>query len=179
MSCAVRLTSPTATCRVARRRGRPYTQCTTGLRARAWWVIRKEGYFTLEKLLFSVADGSERDATANLQKYISALERVGVLARLERREPGAAATSNGHVVWRLVRDLGRKAPVWRSVQQVLFDPNSGALIPVLAAVPAAVPAPAPSPAAAPAAAPAPGSAPAPAPAPALAAAPAPVLEAQT
>lgn len=154
MSCAVSLIklAATATCRVARRRGRPHAQCSTGLRARAWWVIRKERLFTLEKLLFSVADGSERDATANLQKYISALERVGVLVRLARRALGTTATNNGHghVVWRLVRDLGRQAPVWRSVQKVLFDPNSSALIPVLAAVPAAAPAAAPAPAPAPA-----------------------------
>lgn len=137
-SAAERCRPTSARCAVVVRRGRPNTKFGTGLRARAWWLIRKDRIFTLEKMLFSVADGSERDAPGNLQKYISALERVGVLARLEHREPGAAATSNGHVVWRLVRDLGRKAPVWRTAQNVLFDPNSGALIATLAALAAAV-----------------------------------------
>lgn len=113
-------------------RGRPLTKRTTGLRERAWWVIRRLNRFTLDELFLTAADGSERDAPANLQKYISALERVGVLVRLQRRAPGTAPTSNGHVIWRLARDLGRAAPVWRSAQQVLFDPNSGALIPTLA-----------------------------------------------
>lgn len=138
MKLAAEKCRPTsARCAVACRRGRPHAKSSSGLRARAWWVIRKDRIFTLEKMLFSVADGSERDAPGNLQKYISALERVGVLARLERREPGAAATSNGHVVWRLVRDLGRKAPVWRAAQSVLFDPNSGALIATRATLAAA------------------------------------------
>lgn len=127
-----RVCNPAARMTVPVKRGRPFTPRTTGLRERSWWVIRRLNRFTLDELFLTAADGSERDAPANLQKYISALERVGVLARLERREPGAAATSNGHVVWRLVRDLGRAAPVWRAKQQVLFDPNSGALIATLA-----------------------------------------------
>ena len=129
-SHVARLNVPVA--RSAGRRGRPHTGATSGLRARAWWVMRQTQQFTLDELHLMVATGAERDAAANLQKYISALERVGVLVRLQRRVPGNAPTSNGHVIWRLAIDLGRSAPVWRSASQVLFDPNSGALLPVLA-----------------------------------------------
>ena len=124
--------NPAARMTVPVRRGRPLTQRTTGLRERSWWVIRRMHRFTLDELFLTTADGSERDAPSNLQRYISALERVGVLVRLARRMPGNTPTSNGHVIWRLARDLGRAAPVWRAKQQVLFDPNSGALIPTLA-----------------------------------------------
>lgn len=116
---------------VRRPRGRPVQPQTTGLRQRAWWLMRALPRFTMDELLLTVAEGAEKDAPSNLQKYISALERVGVVTRLKRRHPGATPTSNGHVIWRLANDLGRKAPVWRSKTQVLYDPNSGALLPVV------------------------------------------------
>ncbi|MBL8350489.1 MAG: hypothetical protein JNL87_09250 [Burkholderiaceae bacterium] len=126
---AARMTVPVA----PRRRGRPAAKRTRGLRERAWWVMRELPRFTLDDLLLTLVDDGQKDAPSNLQKYISALERVGVLVRLQRRVPGSAPTSNGHVIWRLARDLGRAAPVWRSTQRVVFDPNSGALLPVLQA----------------------------------------------
>lgn len=128
-----------------RRPGRPLAQRTRGLRERAWWLMRTLPRFTLDELLFTLADGRERDAASNLGKYIRALERVGVLRRLARRAPGTAPRSNGHVIWRLVRDLGRQAPVWRSSAQALWDPNAGvAIAPIV--LPQAAPAPAPAPA---------------------------------
>lgn len=95
--------------------------------------MRQVPRFTLDDLLLTLAEPGMRDAPGNLLKYVRALERVGVLVRLERRAPGQARTSNGHVIWRLARDLGRQAPVWRSRQQQLWDPNARCAIPVLAA----------------------------------------------
>ena len=126
---AARMTVP-----VRRGRGRPLAKKTRGLRERAWWVMREVPRFTLDDLLLTLVDGGQKDAPSNLQKYIHALERVGVLERLQRRAPGNSPTSNGHVIWRLARDLGRKAPIWRGAQQVLFDPNTGALMPPLGLV---------------------------------------------
>ncbi|MCV2359661.1 hypothetical protein LNV08_11840 [Paucibacter sp. TC2R-5] len=111
-----------------RGRGKPPAKKSSGLRERAWWVMRQKGQFTRDDLLTTLADGTYKDAPSNLQKYITALERVGVLARLKRRAPGNTLTSNGHVIWRVARDLGRAAPVWRPKQQELLDPNSGALL---------------------------------------------------
>ena len=122
-------------------RGRPHTLRTSGLRERAWWLMRQVPRFTIDDLLLTLAEGTERDAAGNLLKYTSALERVGVLVRLARRQPGSAPTSNGAVIWRLARDLGRQAPVWRSAEAVLFDPNSGALLPLLSPKPATAPEP--------------------------------------
>lgn len=128
-------TTPAAriTGRTKRARGRPLAQRTTGLRARAWWVMRQVKRFTLGDLLLTLAEPGMADAPGNLLKYISALERVGVLKRPASRVPGTSPTSNGHVIWRLVRDLGRQAPVWRSGEQALWDPNAGVLIPLPAA----------------------------------------------
>jgi hypothetical protein len=120
-----------------RGRGRPLKDRTSGLRERAWWLMRQVKRFTLDDLLLTLADGSQRDAPNNLQKYIAALERCGVLVRLQRRVPGNAMTSNGHVIWRLALDLGRDAPVWRAKARVLWDPNAKAAIAPVATTQAA------------------------------------------
>lgn len=114
-----------------RGRGKPLAKQAGGLRARAWWVMRRMVRFSLDQLVMTVVDGSEAAAPSNLQKYITALECVGVLVKMPRRQPGTALTSNGHVVWQLARNLGRKPPVWRGKTQRLFDPNSGELLPPL------------------------------------------------
>lgn len=99
---------------------------TTGLRQRAWWVIRRHGVFTLPELLATVADGKERAAASNLGRYLRALERTGILKQEGRSRP-TAPTSNGSIRYRLARDLGREAPVWRQSARQVYDPNSGEL----------------------------------------------------
>ena len=94
------------------------------LRQRAWWLIRQQRTFTLHDLLTTLCDGSEKNAYHSLMKYVVLLERVGVLQRLKRKAPGLSNLSRGHVIWRLMRDLGRMPPVARHRDTVLFDPNS-------------------------------------------------------
>jgi hypothetical protein len=93
------------------------------MREKAWWLMRQKRKFTLNCLLETLAGGGERDAKSNLLQYIRRLERAAVLVRSSQRLRGDSMTSPGYVVWILVRDVGRMAPVWRSVQQVLWDPN--------------------------------------------------------
>lgn len=100
-------------------------QRTRGLRQRAWWVIRAREVVTIPDLLSTLADGDERDAHANLAKYLKALHRTGFLVELSRT-PGVAPTSNGHKRYRLARNTGRQAPVVRQRQREVFDPNTGA-----------------------------------------------------
>lgn len=112
-----------------RGRGRPAATAATGLRERAWWLMRVLGKpFTLDDLLFTLNDGTQADAHGNLSKYLAKLEIAGVLRRLKRRAAGYGPKSNGLVVWRLVRDLGPLAPVWRAKSQALWDPNGQQLI---------------------------------------------------
>lgn len=84
------------------------------LRTRAWWLMRELASFDLDELLRTVADGSERTAADNLRRYIRALEQHQVLARLPRRSD----------TWRLARDLGPAAPVWRRDADELWDANA-------------------------------------------------------
>lgn len=96
---------------------------TAGLRERVWWHFRAHKVASLKELLCTHAEGQERDATSNVYKYLLALERAGILQRAAKRIP--ARQSRGLVVWRLARDLGPQAPVWRQTAQTVYDPNSG------------------------------------------------------
>lgn len=104
-----------------------------GLRARAWWVMRERASFTLNGLLSVVARGSEADAASNLGKYVRALTRAGVLAVAGRAQP-ARPTSNGEIRYRLAKNLGAQAPVWRASRGEVYDPNSGAVYAIAEAV---------------------------------------------
>lgn len=98
---------------------------TSGLRQRAWWVLRARGTVTLPQILASIADGSEKTASSNLSRYFRALERAGIVERLAQREAGRTMGSNGFVRYRLRRNNGRLAPVHRASSGAVFDPNTG------------------------------------------------------
>ena len=97
---------------------------TTGLRQRAWWVMRRRISFTLPELLTTLADGTERDAKSNLGKYLRALAKAGIIKREAERQRGTALTSPGHLRYQLIINAGRQAPVWRASGETVFDPNS-------------------------------------------------------
>lgn len=97
---------------------------TKGLRQRAWWVMQRRVVFTLPELLSTLATGAEKDAQSNLGKYIKALADTGFL-EIDGRAPPDSPTSNGCIRYRLVRDNGRKAPVWRQRAGGVYDPNTG------------------------------------------------------
>jgi len=103
---------------------------TFGLRQRAWWVMRRRISFTLSELLSTLADGSERDATGNLRRYLKALNDAGIVRVDAARQRGVALTSPGCYRYRLIIDTGRKAPVWRAKTGIVFDPNTGTEYPI-------------------------------------------------
>lgn len=112
----------------ARPRGRPAGTVMNGLRKRAWISMRQLKEFKLNDLLSINANGTESDAASNLLKYLSHLERHGIITRLAQRAPGQAATSPGHVVWAMAHDLGWLAPFWKKKEGVLWDPNTSAVV---------------------------------------------------
>lgn len=114
------------------RTGRRHIERTTGLRQRAWWVMREMKKFTVACLLHTLADGTERAAGDNLRRYLATLASVGVVTPTARRVPGLEPNSRGHVVWYLKRDLGRQAPVCRQRHGTVYDPNSGETLTPLA-----------------------------------------------
>jgi hypothetical protein len=95
-----------------------------GLRARCWWIIRKNKQTTLADLLMVLNDGSHQHADRNLGQYLTFLTRVGVLSR-ERINDGKP-TSNGVYLYRLANDLGCKNPIIR--KSGVYDPNSQVLL---------------------------------------------------
>ncbi len=107
---------------------RPRRQ-TRGLRQRAWWVIRARRTVSVPDLLQTLADGTEKNAGANLSRYLGALVRSGFMVELPRL-PGSSPTSNGYKRYMLVRNNGRHAPVVRQRQGMVFDPNSGKAFPL-------------------------------------------------
>lgn len=100
-----------------------------GLRPRAWWVMREQRRFTLPGLLAIVGDARQRDAASNLRKYLQALTRAGYLVE-DGREPPACLTDPGVKRYRLVKNTGPKAPVWRASRKAVFDPNTGIETPI-------------------------------------------------
>lgn len=111
-------------------RGRPLPRKAAGLREQAWWLIRQCRRFSLNSLLETLATGHEADAGGNLLKYIRQLEKVGVIKRSKHRLPAEHKVigSTGFVVWILVKDVGRSAPVWRKRERAMYDPNADALM---------------------------------------------------
>lgn len=101
----------------------------------AWRAIRmrKGAAFTLADIIGLISRGTEKNILANIGKYISALESAGYLVKMAKRLPGTALTSNGFVRWRLIKDTGPDAPIWRMGNGMIYDPNNGeevALLPV-------------------------------------------------
>lgn len=96
-----------------------------GLRAKAWWVMRNRKSATLESLLNTLADGSQKDAESNLRKYLNALARAGILRVEPKRQPGKLLTSNGHHRYSLLIDCGVAAPVWRKSLNQVYCPDTG------------------------------------------------------
>ena len=82
------------------------------LRARAWWIFRKNGRASLDGLLATLTTGEQKAPRSNLAEYLRMLGRVKVLE------------AAGGSVWRLRLDLGREAPIARQDGSV-FDPNGG------------------------------------------------------
>ena len=98
---------------------------TGGLRARAWWVLRKNKSMTVLDIQNTVCDGSEKSAESNLRRWLIKLVAAGILetSRVDDGKP----TSNGSNLYRVVLDVGPIAPIVRNGGSV-FDPNSGTVI---------------------------------------------------
>jgi len=96
-------------------------KATRGLRAKAWWVMRKNKAMTLVEIQRSICTGEEKSADSNLRRWLLRLVAVGVLAA--EREDDGILTSNGSYCYVLVRNLGPLPPIVRA-DGVVFDPNS-------------------------------------------------------
>ncbi len=91
------------------------------VRQRAWQAMQMPGSFTIGEIAMHAGRSSE----GNLQKYFRALRLAGYLIVLPIRAKGTAMTSNGFKRFRLIRDTGPIAPVYRPDRKTLFDYNLG------------------------------------------------------
>lgn len=106
-------------------RQRKRTQ-TLGLRAKAWWVLRKNRSMTLAEIQSTICTGEEKSADSNLRRYLKKLADVGVIDVEQIGDD--KLTSNGVNRYTVVQNLGPKAPVVRVKTGQVFDPNSGRII---------------------------------------------------
>ncbi|WP_319498802.1 hypothetical protein [uncultured Cohaesibacter sp.] len=95
------------------------------VRQRAWNVMRMSGSFTTGDITPHAAPGNEKRAEVNLLKYFAALRRAGYLVELPVRVRGTKLTSNGFKRFRLMKDTGPIAPIYRANKGCLFDHNLG------------------------------------------------------
>lgn len=95
---------------------------TSGLRARAWWILRKNKEMTLPDIMRSVCTGVEKNAETNLRTWFNHLIKAGILGR-ERINDGKV-NSNGTYLYRLLIDLGAECPVVQLEHSRVYDPNA-------------------------------------------------------
>lgn len=99
-------------------------------RQRAWSSIRSRGAFTIGDVVMDAAKAEdEGQPHDNAGRYLSRLKQAGYIAEAPRRQPGTAPSSNGFKRYTLRRNTGPMAPVFRSEEMVMHDPNTGEDVP--------------------------------------------------
>lgn len=91
------------------------------VRQHAWSSMRVFKVFTTEQI--EATAGITRD---NLRKYIKALRKSGYLRLVRPKQNGK---SQGHAIWRLIRNSGARAPIVRMDGSGVYDPNHGVVYP--------------------------------------------------
>ncbi len=110
-------------------KGRPVVRTkAVGLRNKAWWVLRKNKSMTICQIQASICDGSEGDSTGNLRGWLNDLVKAGLFSRA--LIPDGKLNSNGSYEYRILKDLGAKAPVVQKSKGVIYDPNTGNTYPL-------------------------------------------------
>jgi hypothetical protein len=93
------------------------------LRQRAWSAMRISGRFTIGTLI-TLAARDEVKPEVSLKHFVSKLALAGYLTELPQRARDAYGKPV-HRQWRLMRDTGLHAPIYRPGLKCLFDPNIG------------------------------------------------------
>lgn len=87
----------------------------SGVSVRVWRALRVRQKASLDELETLVGTGGEKALRSGIAKYVCALEKAGYLVRL-----GAARDR-----FLLARNSGPDAPLWRSRNGSVYDPNTG------------------------------------------------------
>ena len=92
---------------------------TKGLRAKAWWVLRKNRVTTIDDLMLTICSGEEKRPRTNLREWLNALVASGLLKRHLKEKSHLTS-------YELLSDIGHKSPVVR--KEGVYDPNSKTMI---------------------------------------------------
>lgn len=103
------------TCVAGSQKGDFATRSRYSLRTRAWNLIRMRTAWSIDDLLMTLADGTERDAERGLKRYIGVLCKAGYVERTPRNPN----------LYRLVNNTGRLAPAYNTPARTLTDLNTG------------------------------------------------------
>jgi len=92
-------------------------------RQRLWTAMRMSPTFTAGDLIIA-ADRGGKDPVDNANLYLRHLKWAGYVAELPVRQRGTRLRSNGFKRFRLLRDSGPIAPVYRTTLGVVHDFNT-------------------------------------------------------
>lgn len=87
----------------------------TSLRSRAWNLMRIKMWLSVDDMLMTLADGSEKSAERDLRRYVRALQKAGYVERSARNPQ----------LFRLVNNTGRNAPAYNTKRETVTDTNTG------------------------------------------------------
>lgn len=99
-------------------------------RQRLWTAIRMSGAFTIGDVVMAATRG-DKDAESNAGRYLRYLIRAGYVAELPVRQPGTRMTSNGFKRYRLIKNTGQIAPIYRGLTGEIYDYNTGECAPCI------------------------------------------------
>lgn len=94
-------------------------------RQRAWRAMRIRKSFTIGEIVADAATEGDVQARDNAARYLCRLGQAGYVAEARQRVPGTIAGSNGFKRYRLVKNTGPFAPVFREAMCAIHDPNLG------------------------------------------------------
>jgi hypothetical protein len=83
---------------------------------RLWAAMRVEQNFGVGRLVQLAVQDTDHDPVAKAKRYISQLEKVGILAPLNKLQ--------GEKRWRLLHNLGQDAPTYRRRRKMVWDWNA-------------------------------------------------------
>lgn len=92
-------------------------------RQRLWNAMRMSVTFTIGDIVIA-AKRDDRDPEDNAGRYIRQLKSAGYIAELPTRQKGTRLTSNGFKRFRLIKDTGPFAPVFRPRTKAVHDYNN-------------------------------------------------------
>ena len=94
------------------------------LTARLWKALRSERKGTTKDLVSLARTEKDGNPDAAATKCMNIWFRSGFITKLKKRRPGTSPTSNGFVVWYLIRDNGPNPPFLKHGTKHVHDGNN-------------------------------------------------------